>query len=246
VSGAVLELVDITRNYHALRPLRIRQLTVQAGDQIALIGLDQHAAEVLVNLMTGATLPDQGEVRVDGRATSAISDSAGWLAVLDRFGIVSERAVLLETLSALQNLAMPFSLDIEPLDEALRERAIGLAREVGLDEGDWDRRLVELDGSARLRVRLGRALALEPGIVVLEHPSAGLNRQDVAHTGADIQHVLVTRQSPVRPPLASVTLTMDLDFAAAVATRVLTLDPVSGRLTERSRRGWFGRRTPSL
>ena len=57
----VLELVRVSKNYQGLRPLRVAQLTVGACEQVAILGLDQHAAEVFVNLITGATLPDQGE-----------------------------------------------------------------------------------------------------------------------------------------------------------------------------------------
>jgi hypothetical protein len=68
------------------------------------VGLDQVAAEVFTNLVTGAILPETGDIRVFGRPTSAIADSDDWLATVDRFGIVSERAVLLDQLSVLQNL----------------------------------------------------------------------------------------------------------------------------------------------
>ena len=65
--------------------------------------------------MTGASLPDEGDVRVFGRSTAAVSDGDEWLASLDRFGIVSERAVLLEGATLMQNLALPFALDIDPV-----------------------------------------------------------------------------------------------------------------------------------
>ena len=241
----MLELSRVSKNYHALRPLRIDQLAIEPGEHVAVAGIDEHAAEVLVNLVTGATLPDQGVVRILGRPTSSISDSSEWLAVVDRFGIVSERAVLLEGLSVAQNLAMPFSLDIEPLDAPLRDRAIELAREVGLEEREWDRRLGELGSLARLRVRLGRALALDPVIVLFEHPSAALTRADAIPTGREIRRTIERRRLPGGKGMASLTLTADLDFAGAIATRVLTLDPVSGRLADH-RRGWFGRGTASL
>ena len=86
-------------------------------------GFDQPSAEVFVNLATGATLPDAGDVSVFGRPTTAIDDSADWLATVDRFGIVSERAVLLDALTVIQNLAMPFTLEIEPPpDDGARAR----------------------------------------------------------------------------------------------------------------------------
>ena len=106
-----------------------------------------------------------------------------------------------------------------------------LAREIGSSERDWDRRLGELGSAARLRVRLGRALALDPAIVLFEHPSAGLAREEVVAMGRDIRGVLERRHRSGGRALASLTLTADLDFAGAVATRVLTLDPASGRLS---------------
>jgi len=246
VSTPVLQLSKVSKGYHALRPLRIEALTIAAGEHVAVEGIDQPAAEVLINLVTGATIPDQGEVRIFGHLTSSISDSDEWLAVVDRFGIVSERAVLLEAFSVVQNLAIPFSLDVEPLDAGLRDRAIALAREVGLQEGDWDRRLADLGGPSRLRVRLARALALDPAIIVFEHPSASLARGEAVAAGRELRRVIERRRLPDGQAPASLTLTADLELAGAIATRVLSLDPASGRLSDRRRRGWFGRGTASL
>ena len=85
MSGPVLELSGIVKNYHALRPLRIERLVVHAGERVAIVGVDQPGAEVLVNLITGAMLPDRGEVVAFGRATADIgtSDHAPVKAVFD-------------------------------------------------------------------------------------------------------------------------------------------------------------------
>ena len=69
MNAPVLELVDISKDYRALRPLRIQQLLVGPGEAVALLGLDLAAAEVFVNLATGAMLPDRGHVKLFGRAT---------------------------------------------------------------------------------------------------------------------------------------------------------------------------------
>ena len=66
VTPAVLELNGISKDYRGLRPLRIAELRVAAGEHVAILGLDRAAAEVFVNLATGATLPDAGQVRVLG------------------------------------------------------------------------------------------------------------------------------------------------------------------------------------
>jgi len=172
VTPAVLEITGVSKDFRGLRPLRIQQLTVAPAEQVAIVGFDQPSAEVFVNLVTGATLPDAGTVSLFGRSTAAIADSDDWLAVVDRFGIVSARAVLLDQLDVIQNLAMPFTLEIEPPAGDIRERATRLAAEVGLVERAWARPVRELDVASRARIRLARALALDPGVLLLEHASA--------------------------------------------------------------------------
>lgn len=230
----LLQLSAVIKDYRGLRPLRIAHLEIAAGDQVAIVGLDRPAAEVFVNLVTGATLPDRGEIDQFGRSTAAIKDGSDWLATLDRFGIVSERAVLLDALSVVQNLAVPFSLEIEPPPDEVRARVQALAGEVGLDQSVWDRPVADLGGTERLRVRLARSLALEPAVLLLEHPTAALASGDLAPLGRHIRAVSEQRG------LAALTLTADPEFAAAISARVLILDPTSGRLAE-GRRGWFRR-----
>ena len=234
MTAAVLEIAGVTKNYGALRPLRLQQLTIAAGEQVAIVGFDAAGAEVFVNLMTGASLPDTGEIRIFDRATAAIADSADWLATIDRVGIVSERAVLLDPLSVIQNLALPFTLDIEPPSDETRLLAERLAGEVGLPEAVWKKPVGHLDMIGRMRVRLGRALALAPQILLLEHVSAGMTAADAAALGKAVRSIAARRSAAV------VAATADIAFARAVATRVLTLDPATGRLKE-SARGWFGR-----
>jgi putative ABC transport system ATP-binding protein len=233
---SVLEFANVSKDYRSLRPLRIDRFVVHPGERIALVGLDTLMAEVFVNLATAATLPDAGEVKVFGRPTSGIVEAAEWLATVDRFGIVSERAVLLDSLSVLQNLAVPFTLEVEPPSEEIAGRAAGLAREVGLPESDWSRPTGSLDAAGRVRVRLGRAIALDPSVVVLEHASAGVEADAASALAARLRALAERRGAAV------IAVTVDRAFAAAIADRLLVLDPASGRLNE-GRRGWFGWRS---
>jgi ABC-type transporter Mla maintaining outer membrane lipid asymmetry ATPase subunit MlaF len=204
------------------------------GDQVAILGLDQPASEILVNIITGAILPDQGEARIFGRSTRDIQNSEEWLAAADRFGIVSERAVLLEALSVVQNLAVPFSLEIEPPAPDVRSRAERLAAEVGLEPRLAATRVGELSPPSRFRVRLARGLALDPDVLLLEHPTAGVSPDEGRALARQIRAVCEGRQ------VATLSLTADQGFADRAAKKVLTLDPATGRLSERSR-GWFSR-----
>jgi putative ABC transport system ATP-binding protein len=230
MSEYVLQFEDVQKAYGGLRPLRIKHLEIAAGQALALVGFDAAMAEVFVNLATAATLPDAGEVRAFGESTGSIRDADAWLSSLDRFGIVSDRAVVMDGLTALQNLAMPLTLDVEPLADPVRTQADRLAAEVGLDDRDRAQLVGELGPPARLRVRLGRALALGPRVLLAEHPNATLSPADAAAFAADYGPIVAARG------IASILLTADHRFASAVGHEVLTLQPATGEL--RPAAGW--------
>ena len=200
---------------------------------MAILGLDQGASEIFINMVTGATLPEQGDVRSFGRSTAGIANSDDWLTFVDRFGIVSERAVLLDPLTAIQNIAVPFTLEIEPPPEDVRRRAVALAAEVGLAATSLSKPVADLDPAARARVRLARALALDPAVLLIEHLSAGIPKSDAAELGRATRAVAAQRRA------AAITVTADPDFAAVIADRVLTLEPATGRLRPPGALGWL-------
>jgi len=231
-AAPAIEIAGIAKNYAALRPLRIASLTVAAGERVALTGIDAAGAEVLVNLVTGASLPDAGEVRVFGRRTADIPDGDEWLASLDRFGIISERGVLLEGSTVIQNLALPFTLAIDPIPEPtlLQSRAIGA--ECGIDAEWMEKQMGGVPPAVRARVHLARALALGPQILLLEHPTANLPESERAPFGLVVARVCDARG------LAALVVTLDTAFAGAAAHRTLTLQPATGQLVSARRRWW--------
>jgi ABC-type transporter Mla maintaining outer membrane lipid asymmetry ATPase subunit MlaF len=227
----VIEFVDVTKSYAALRPLRIASLSVAAGERVAISGIDAGGAEVLVNLVTGASLPDTGEVRVFGRRTADIPDGDEWLDSLDRFGIVSERGVLLEGSTVIQNLALPFTLAIEPVPEDVLKKVMALGIECDIPY-DWLAQQVGgVPPSVRARVHLARALALAPQILLLEHPTATIPEGERAQFGA-----IVARVCDVHG-LTALAITLDQTFASAAAHRTLSLQPATGQLVA-ARRWW--------
>jgi len=220
-----LEFVGVVKQYGALRPLRMAALEVSRGAIVAVTGLDAAAAETFVNLATGATLPDEGEVRVFGRSTAAVSDADEWLTWLDRFGIVTERAVLLEDLTIAQNVAMTFSLDVDPIAAELRTTVAEIATLVGVAPALIDRKIATIGALARARVRLGRAVALGPALLLLEHPSSTLAAEDAAAFAADVRRVVQAQQ------LSAIALTADASFASAMTPDVRMHVPATGALT---------------
>jgi ABC-type lipoprotein export system ATPase subunit len=230
-----IELVRLVKDYRGLRPLRIAALSVSAGERVALSGVDAAGAEMLVNLITGAALPDQGDVLLAGSSTAAITDGDAWLASLDRFGIVSERAVMLESATLLQNLALPLSLAIDAVNPEVKRRAESLAGEVGLGPDRLDARTGEAPAPDRLRAQVARALALDPAVLLLEHPTASLPRDAVESFARDVSAVAERRA------IAALAITEDEVFASLFASRWLRVQAASGALAPaRAKRRWFG------
>jgi ABC-type transporter Mla maintaining outer membrane lipid asymmetry ATPase subunit MlaF len=229
----VLEIHNVSKNYSALRPLRIAALTIMSGERVSIGGMDAGAGEVLVNLVTGASLPDAGEIRVFGRATADIVSGDEWFDSLERFGIVSPRAVLLDGSTLQQNLAMPFTLQIDPVPSEVAERVCQLALECGIDPGRWlGVAGGELPADVRVLAHLARALALNPSFIIIEHPTA-----DVAPAARTSLAGATARACSGRR-VTTLVLTNDDAFGKAVAPRNLKLDGATGELTP-IKKGWF-------
>ena len=230
----LLQLRDVSQDYGGLRPLRIRALDIRAGQRLAILGLDQGAGEVLVNLLTGSTLPRSGEVRAFGRLTTDIPDSDAWLAALRQYGLLGVRTVLIEQLTVEQNLAIPLTLDVDPLPHAVKTQVRALGAEVGLADL-LDRRPPELGAIDLQRVRLGRALALGPRVLLAEHPSASLERAHADLLARDMSRIVSTRA------MAAVYITADRAFAQQAADEIVMLKPATGELVSAvGWRRWFG------
>ena len=231
---SVIRVSKLQKNYGALRPLRIAELSVQAGERVAVGGLDGPAAEILVNLVTGATLPDEGTVEIFGLSTGAIIDADAWLASLDRFGIVSPRAVLLDGSTLQQNLALPFTLELEPVPPAVAAKVAALAAECGIGPEHLSRIGGELPAHLRARTHIARALALDPQVLLIEHPTAEVVEAERPALARDFAAALGARNA------AALILTLDVGFAEAVAHRSLALQPATGALVPwKAKRGWF-------
>jgi elongation factor G len=107
-------------------------------------------------------VPDEGDVRLFGRSTRDIDDAEAWLAFLDAVGILTDRAVLVEQFTTLQNVALPFTLDVDPLGEEAQRQAERIAVEAGLPAEAFQLPVARAGPETQTRVRLARALALNP------------------------------------------------------------------------------------
>ena len=153
-----------------------------------------------------------------GRPTSAIADSDEWLAFVERFGIVSDRIVLLEAMTVAQNLAISFDLESRAGaagdHDARRERS---PPKWASTPPALDTRVADAAPLLRSQIYLARALALDPAILVLEHPTANLSPDEAKAFAA-----IVSRVSE-RRGLTTIGLLMDEKFAKATGGRLLIM-----------------------
>ena len=222
---SLLEFRGVEKHYQALRPLRLADLRVDAGAIVSIAGIDAQGAEVLVNLLTAALRPDTGEVRLFGRSTADIDDYDAWLSMLDGLGLVTDRAVLLGQCTVAQNLALPLTLEIEPIRADVVPIVEALAAEVGIVPAAVGAPVQGADPAVVQRVRLGRALALGPRLVVAEHPTASLPRDAVTAFARDLARVVAARGA------ALLAISADREFIRALGGTALTLDPKTGALS---------------
>lgn len=221
----LIELTGVVKQSLAPVPLRVAHLAVTKQDRLALSGFNAEAAELFLHLVTGAAVPDEGEVMVAGHNTRSIATDTEWLASLDRFGIVTERAVLLEKLPIVANLALPLTLAIDPVPASVRVHVEALAALAGLGADRLDEPASTLTAEERIRVHLARAVAPGPELILLEHPTARVSNAAVsADLGSTLKRVADARG------IGWIALTEDATFASASGATRLRLKPATGQL----------------
>ena len=156
------------------RALRGVDLTVAAGELVAIVGPSGSGKSTILNLVTGIDRPTAGTVIVDGRRLDELSEEqlAVWRGA--NVGIVFQFFQLLPTLSALENAVLPLDLARWRSKRDRFERARHNLELVGLgDKGDH--LPAELSGGERQRVAIARALASEPKLIVGDEPTGNLD-----------------------------------------------------------------------
>ncbi len=155
--------------------LRVPAMEVAPGESIAVIGPSGSGKTTFLHLVAGIVLPHGGRIRIGDVEITGMSDSARRAFRIARLGLVFQEFELLEYLSVLDNVLLPYRIGPGlSLDREVRDRAAGIAVEVGL--GDKLRRSVRrLSQGERQRVAVCRALVTRPGLLLADEPTGNLD-----------------------------------------------------------------------
>jgi putative ABC transport system ATP-binding protein len=179
VPAGILEARDVVLSFGPTPALRGADLTVAAGEVLAIMGPSGSGKSTLLHCLAGILVPESGEVRYAGRRVDALGEAERSALRRDRFGFVFQFGQLVPELTAEENVALPLLLG-----GARRAGALARAREwfgrLGL-EGLERRRPGELSGGQAQRVALARGLVSRPEVLFADEPTGSLDSLNSEH-----------------------------------------------------------------
>jgi len=210
----MISLRDLHKSFGANRVLQGVTLDVARGESMVIIGGSGTGKSVLLKCILGLVTPERGTIEVDGRP----ADAGGRDGFLSRFGMLFQGGALFSSLTVAENVAVPLKEHYPSLPpDMVHDLAMLKIRMAGLGEDAGAKLPSQLSGGMRKRAALARALALDPALLFLDEPTAGLDPIGAAAFDALIR----TLQKALG--LTVFLITHDLDTLYTICDRVAVI-----------------------
>jgi phospholipid/cholesterol/gamma-HCH transport system ATP-binding protein len=216
-SASVIAVEDLHKSFGSQKVLAGISLVVKRGETLAVLGRSGTGKSVLLRLVIGLEKPDSGSIQIHGKDIAGLSlDQLG--AIRMKMGFLFQHAALYDSLTVEQNVAFPLQHHKKDISKSERQHRVkALLAEVGM-EGGLTKMPSDISGGMQKRVGLARALALEPDILLLDEPTAGLD----PISAAEIDDLVLKLQQEHH--MASIVVTHDLHSAKTIADRLALLN----------------------
>jgi phospholipid/cholesterol/gamma-HCH transport system ATP-binding protein len=191
-------------------------LTVEPGENLAVLGRSGTGKSVLLKLIIGLQQPDSGSICIHGQEIAGLPmDKLNEIRM--KVGFLFQQAALYDSLTVEENVAFPLDRHVKISGADRKNKVRELLSSVGMDH-DLDKLPSEISGGMQKRVGLARALALEPDILLFDEPTAGLD----PITAAEIGKLIVDLKK--RRKITSVVVTHDIRGAKTFSDRLTLMD----------------------
>jgi phospholipid/cholesterol/gamma-HCH transport system ATP-binding protein len=168
-----IKLESVTKTFDDRKVLDDVTLEVPQGTAFCLLGRSGTGKSVTLKHIIGLLRPDRGHVYVRGKDVPSL-DPRELAEVRRSMGFLFQNAALFDSISVGENVAFPMRRHTDWSDSKIREAARAKLADVDLEK-DYDKMPAELSGGMKKRAGLARAMALDPDILLVDEPSAGLD-----------------------------------------------------------------------
>ena len=215
-SQTVIQLDGVSKSFGEKHILRNVSFSVAAGTAFVLLGRSGTGKSVTLKLICGLLKAEAGKILVNEEDITGM-ESDDLAATRKQIGFLFQSAALFDSISVGENVAFPLRRHTKKPDAEIREQVKKILESLGLGK-EYDTMPADLSGGMKKRAGLARALAVEPAILLVDEPSAGLD----PITSLEIDELLMDIKKNRQATL--VIVTYNIPSARRIGDRLAFLD----------------------